>query len=131
LWITGSPNYFVDGAVPLSASIPYDWWPDSVDISWKITKVNEEIVFPAGMPFAFISVYEPALMQEMEVEVQYLWDDIELINQRVSYNEAKFKKHREQPWTWMNGIRTGLNEKGERIGPRHEHLPVLKEPNCE
>ena len=27
-WVTGSPNYFVDGAIPLSATIPSSWWPD-------------------------------------------------------------------------------------------------------
>lgn len=131
IWMTGSPNYFIDGAVPLTASMPYDWWPDQVDISWKLTKVNEEITFPAGMPFAFIMVYQHTLMQEMNISVEYLWDKPELIKDRVAYNEAKIQKHIDQPWTWMNGIRTGLNEKGEKIGPRHEHLPVLPEPNCE
>jgi hypothetical protein len=38
------------------------------------------------------------------------------------------KKLKEEPWTWMNGIRTGLNEKGEEIGPRHDGLMELNEP---
>lgn len=128
--ITGSPNYFIEGAVPLTASIPSDWWPDPVDISWKLTKVNEEVTFPAGMPFAFITVYPRNLMPEMEVEVEYLWDKPKLIEERTAYSDAKMRRNIEKPWTWMNGMRTGLNEKGERIGPRHEHLPVLREPDC-
>ena len=127
-WISGSPNYFIDGAVPLTASIPSDWWPDEVQAAWKITKVNEPVVFPAGMPFIFFSVYPSNLMPEMEVEVEYLWDKPNLMNERMAYSDAKMKKLRDEPWTWMNGIRTGLNEKGERIGPRHDGLPDLQEP---
>jgi hypothetical protein len=47
---------------------------------------------------------------------------------RASYGEAKMKKLTEQPWTWMGGIRTGLNENGEQIGPRHEGHMRLDEP---
>jgi hypothetical protein len=38
------------------------------------------------------------------------------------------KKIQDQPWTWMNGIRSGLNEKGEKIGPKSDGLIKLKEP---
>ena len=61
--------------------------------------------------------------------VKNLWDDPELINKRMSYSDAKMKKHREEPWTWMNGIRTGMDENGQQIGPRHDGLPKLATPN--
>ena len=128
-WLTGPPNYFLDGAVPLTASIPSHWWPDEVQFSWKITKVGEPVVFPEGMPFAFFMVYPNSLMPSMDVEVENLWDKPDLIEQRMSYSEAKMKKNREEPWKWMNGIRTGLNEKGEQIGPKHEGGPKLQEPD--
>ena len=127
-WLTGSPNYFLDGATPLTASIPSYWWPDEVQMSWKITKEKEEIVFPAGMPFAFFYIYSNNILPNVSIDVENLWDKPELISSRVAYSEAKMKKLKEEPWTWMNGIRTGLNEKGEEIGPRHDGLIELNEP---
>ena len=55
-FISGSPNYFVDGAVPLSATIPSFWWPDEFNMNWKITKINEPVTFPKGMPFMFFNI---------------------------------------------------------------------------
>ena len=52
----------------------------------------------------------------------------ELIDPRVTYNEAKSQQMIDNPWTWMGSIRTGLDEKGERIGPKHEGHPVLDVP---
>lgn len=127
-WITGSPNYFVDGAVPLSATIPSSWWPDEFNMNWKITKIGEPVIFKAGMPFMFFNIYKNDLLSSVEIEVENLWDKPELMNQRQSYGDAKMKKNQEQPWTWMNGIRSGLNEKNERIGPRTEGLIKLSEP---
>ena len=129
-WIMGSPNYFVDGAAPLSAIIPSSWWPDEVQFNWKITKENQEIVFPEGMPFAFFFIYKNEL-EQTSISIKNLWEDPELFEARKSYSEAKMKKMQEEPWTWMNGIRTGLNEKGERIGPRHDYHITLSEPEIQ
>ena len=68
-WVTGSPNYFVDGAVPLSATIPSSWWPDEFNMNWKITKIGEPIKFEAGMPFMFFKIYENNLLENVEFSV--------------------------------------------------------------
>jgi hypothetical protein len=47
---------------------------------------------------------------------------------RQAYGEEKMRKNREEPWTWMKGIKTGLNEKGERIGPANSGLIKLENP---
>jgi hypothetical protein len=127
-WVTGSPNYFVDGAVPLSATIPSYWWPDEFNMNWKITKVNEPVVFKAGEPFMFFSIYPNNLLQSTTFEVQNLWDKPDLITARQSYGDAKMKKNIDEPWSWMNGIRTGLDENGNRIGPATIGLPKLDSP---
>ena len=126
-WLMGSPNYFVDGAVALSAVLPSSWWPDETQFNWKITKINEEVIFPEGTPIAFFFVYKNEL-EDITISTKNLWEDQELFQARKSYNEAKMNKMIEKPWTWMNGIRTGLNEKGEIIGPRHEGHIILSEP---
>jgi len=127
-WISGAPNYFVDGAVPLTATIPSDWWPDEFNMNWKITKIGEPVIFPAGMPFMFFQFYDMTMMPSATFSVENYWDKPEVMNSRASYGEAKMKKVTEQPWTWMGGIRTGLNERGEQIGKRHEGHVKLDEP---
>lgn len=127
-WITGSPNYFIDGAVPLTATIPSFWWPDEFNMNWKITKIGEPVIFKAGMPFMFFNIYKNDLLSNVEIEVENLWDKPELMEKRQAYGNAKMEKVQSQPWTWMNGIRSGLDEKGNQIGPRHEGLLKLQEP---
>lgn len=127
-WITGSPNYFIDGAAPLSATIPSSWWPDEFNMNWKITKIGEPVKFEAGMPFMFFNIYNNNLLENTEVIVENLWDKPELMAKRQSYGDAKMKKLHEQPWTWMNGIRSGLDENGNQIGPKHDGLIKLQEP---
>ncbi len=127
-WVSGAPNYFIDGAVPLTATIPSDWWPDEFNMNWKITKVGEPVTFPSGMPFMFFQFYDTSLMPAVEFEVENYWDKPELMDARAAYGEAKMRKVTEQPWTWMGGIRTGLDEKGQQIGPRHDGHMRLDEP---
>ena len=97
-------------------------------MNWKITKVGEPVVFPEGMPFMFFQVYKDDLLSNVEFEVEHLWDKPDLMKERQEYGDFKFKNNMENPWTWMGSIRTGLNEKDERIGPKHEGHPQLDKP---
>jgi hypothetical protein len=128
-WVTGSPNYFVDGAVPLSATIPSHWWPDEFNMNWKITKIGEPVIFKAGEPFMFFNIYQNDLLKNVDFEIQNLWDKPDLMKSRQSYGDAKMQKVKNQPWTWMNGIRTGLDEKGNKIGPSTIGLPRFNYPD--
>jgi len=57
-----------------------------------------------------------------------MWDNPDLMKSRQAYGEAKMKNMQDNPWTWMGSIRTGLNEKDESIGPKHEGHPILDTP---
>ena len=127
--IGGSPNYFIDGAEPLSAIIPSSWWPDEFQMNWKINKINEPVVFEAGMPFMFFTIFDSSTMQDTIIETGSLWDNHELINARQKYGDMKMKNQQENPWTWTKGIKTGLDADGNRIGPTFAGLPKLHEPN--
>jgi hypothetical protein len=127
-WITGTPNYFVDGAVPLTASIPTSWWPDPWNMNWKITKLNTPVHFPKGMPFMFFQFYHDDLLPSVEFSKTNAWDNPELMEARSTYGNAKVQKTIDEPWVWMGGIRTGVDEKGNRIGPAYEGHPMLEEP---
>ena len=128
-FISGPPNYYLDGAFALSAILPTSWWPDESQMNWMITKINEPITFPAGMPFMFFNIFKSDVLESVEFEVENLWDKPELMEARQAYSDAKMKKNREEPWTWMKGIKTGLNEKGEKIGPANSGLLKLNNPS--
>jgi len=130
LWIGGAPNYFVDGAEPLSAIIPSSWWPDPFEMNWKINKINEPVVFEAGMPFMFFNVFDHTVLEDVVVETETLWDNTELVASRQKYGDMKMKNQMENPWTWTKGIRTGLDADGNRIGPAFTGLPKLDEPRA-
>ncbi len=127
-WISGSPNYFVDGAAPLTATIPSYWWPDESQMNWKITKVGEPVVFEAGTPFCFFNIYDNSVLEDVEIMVSSLWDDMELVESRMKYGDMKAKNNVDNPWTWTKGIRTGLDADGNRIGPSFTGLPKLPNP---
>jgi hypothetical protein len=129
-WIGGSPNYVLDGAVPLSAIIPSSWWPDEFQMNWKLTKTGKT-VFPKGMPFMFFTMFDSTVLENVEFEVKNMWDDKELMDSRQKYGDMKMKNNQEKPWTWTKGIRTGLDADGVRIGPTTTGLPKLQEPNNE
>jgi hypothetical protein len=69
-----------------------------------------------------------ASLESTKIVVENLWDKPDLMNARSSYGNAKMKNNTENPWTWTKGIKTGLDENGERIGPAFEGLPKLAHP---
>jgi hypothetical protein len=127
-WVTGSPNYFVDGATPLTATLPSYWWPDESQMNWKITKIGEPVTFAAGTPFCFFNIYDNSILENTEIVTSNLWDDKELMESRVRYGELKTKNRYENPWTWTKGIRTGIDADGNKIGPSFDGLPKLANP---
>jgi len=128
-WVSGSPNYFINGAVPLTATIPSSWWPDEFNMNWKITKIKEPVIFKAGEPFMFFNIFPNQLLPECDFIVENLWDKPDLMDARQAYGDAKMKKNTEEPWTWMKGIKTGLDQDGNRIGPANQGLQKLAEPD--
>jgi len=127
-WISGSPNYFLDGAVPLTATIPSFWWPDESQMNWKITKIGEPVIFRAGEPFCFFNIYDNRAMQDVKIQVKHLWEDAELLQSRMNYSDLKMQNMRDKPWEWTKGIKTGVDADGKRIGEPFKGLPRLPEP---
>lgn len=127
-WFSGSPNSPVDGAYPLTASVPTWWWPDEVQMNWMLQKENEEIVFKANTPFCFFMPYDESVIPSIEIEVSDAFSDADFVESRVRYGNEKMRKNIEEPWTWMKGIKTGVDADGKRIGPTYSGLPKLQNP---
>ena len=77
----------------------------------------------------FFNIFKSDVLESVEFNIENLWDKPELMKQRQAYSDEKMRKNREEPWTWMKGIKTGLNEKGERIGPANSGLLKLNNPS--
>ena len=128
-WFSGSPNYVRGDAEALSATVPTFWWPDEVQMNWKINAIDVPVTFKAGEPFCFFNVYDNRVMTDVTVSVGNLWDDKELMEQRMKYGQLKSNNHTENPWTWTKGIKTGLDADGNVIGPTFAGLPTIPVPN--
>ena len=128
-WFTGPPNYFMDGAICLTATLPTSWWPDETQMNWKITKINEPVTFKSGDPICFFNIYDNRAMENVEIQTKNLWDNKELMQSRMNYSDLKMKNHREKPWEWTKGIKTGIDADGKQIGTAFAGLPSLQEPS--
>ena len=52
LYVSGPPNVFKDGVVPLTGIIETDWSPYSFTMNWRLTRPHHRVRFAAGEPFA-------------------------------------------------------------------------------
>jgi hypothetical protein len=129
LWTTGSPNYYIDGASPMTASIPSSWWPDEVQTNWVIHKISEPVFFPKGSPFLFFTIYPTDLLPNVTFEVVNRSDNKQLEESRKKYNDLKIQNSLDKPWTWTRGMKSGLDADGNKIGPSYIGVPKLSEPD--
>ena len=128
-WYSGAPNYFHSDAEALSATVPSYWWADEVQMNWRLRTIGAPITFKAGEPFCFVQVYDNSVMESATTSVENLWDDKELIEQRMKYGQLKSQNNTDNPWTWTKGIKTGLDADSNQIGPTFMGLPVLSSPH--
>ena len=136
VWMSGPPNYFVDGAEAMSVIVP-GWWPDPVQFNWRINKPNVPITFPKGMPYMSFKIIEMDLLSNVEFKVENAWNKPEIMQERSEYCLSKTAKEEEEPWSWMGGIRTAVNAEGcpmstgiadPEFGIPFESHPVLEVP---
>ena len=96
--------------------------------NWVITKINEPVFFKKGTPFLFFTIYDSSLLPSVEFDIHNRWDFPEIVAERKEYNDLKIKNSAEKPWTWLKGLRTGKNAKGEQVGVKYPGLPKLASP---
>jgi hypothetical protein len=90
LWVTGSPNFFVDGAQALSALVETDWIPYTFTMNWKIKKQNEKVVFEEGDPYCFIFPIRRGAVNKVSTTMKSIKEDPKI---EEKYNVAKRKRN--------------------------------------
>lgn len=69
--LSGSPNYFMNGAKPMNALVRSDIWHFSpIQFCWKITTPNKPVLFEKGMPFLFITNHSIKLIQDTVLNIK-------------------------------------------------------------
>ena len=70
VFLQGPPNYFVDGAKPMTALIRSDWYRHTgAQFCWKLTTPNKTVIFKKGTPIARIMNYPIGLLENTSLEV--------------------------------------------------------------
>lgn len=127
LFITGAPNMFKRGLVPLTGIYEADWAPYSFTMNWKFTEPNQIITFEPGEPFCF---FFPILRDDIEsfsVEQKPLTDNPQMHHDYFSWsnkrNEFNVNKDR-KPQDWQKNYFKGQNWDGKSC-PMHNHKTKL------
>lgn len=128
--ISGSPNYFFDGATPYEVILRTDhhYFAETF-FAWRITKANIPITFPKGMPFMFIKNYPNDLLKSTKINVLDLEDNKTIKNEMtktLKMGEDFYKNKKD--WEWSGFYKKGINSQfpnGKNINIR----PTLEEPN--
>jgi hypothetical protein len=127
--LSGPPNYPFDGAQPLNAVWRSDFYNySSVNFCWRLTKANEEVTFPKGMPVMFLMNYPIGLLESTDISFKNVEDSPVVKNDMREY--AKKRKNfyaNSKPWDWGNFYKKGIGPDDTRLVDNPFKLS-LKEP---
>ena len=64
LYVSGSPNHFIKGAVPVTGVVETHWAPYTFTMNWKIRYKNRPVTFKAGTPFVHFFPVNSVVLEE-------------------------------------------------------------------
>ena len=112
LLCTQPPNLFIDGAQAYTAIIPTSWWAESFQFSWRITKTNEEVIFPAGTPILFCFLIDNLISENTTVNLFNVGENSKIKNFKHLYEKHATQK-KDKKWRSVMKIEGTLG--GENI----------------
>ena len=112
LMCTQPPNLFIDGAQAYTAIIPTSWWAESFQFSWRITKTNEEVIFPAGTPILFCFLIDNLILENTKVNFFNVGE-----NTKVKDFKHLYQKHATEK-------KSHFPESCRPNNPQHKLLPA-------
>jgi len=119
LVVTGQPNFMFQDASPITTLIRSDFYDyQELTTAWKINAKDKEVVFPKGMPIAFIYIYPKNLIEHTNVSIQP-------VTNKINKNSILYLKKRSKHFQ-ENGIYKFPQFYKNGIGPNGEKF--LKSP---
>ena len=127
--LSGPPNYLFEGAQPLNAVWRSDFYNYSqLNFCWRITRANEEVVFPKGMPVMFLMNYPIGLLENTEIDFKNVEDAPILKSKMSKYRQKRKDFYANSPaWSWGNFYKKGIGPDDEKLVENPFKLS-LKEP---
>lgn len=66
IYVSGPPNSFKDGAMPLAGIMETDWSPYTFTMNWKLTRPNHPVRFEENEPIAYFFPVERGIVERIE-----------------------------------------------------------------
>lgn len=110
LILSGPPNYIFPDAEPLNIIWRSDFFKYSeLSFAWKMTTKDKDVVFPKGMPVAFMINYPKGLLESTEISIHSVEENKELkedINKYIKKRSEHFTEKGQYDWSqfYRNGI---------------------------
>jgi hypothetical protein len=126
LWISGCPNYPINGLHALEAIVETNWSPFTFTMNFKITEPNKLITIKKNTPICRVMPYPLNLNEKTQIQFKKLDANKELkkTHKEWSYSRTKlneaFKKGETKKRQFV--YKDGVNIKGENISEGHHKL---------
>ena len=117
------PNYFIDGAEPLSVLLSTSFLKGDLQPSWKITKANEIITIKAGDPVIAIMPIDLEFIQGSKI---FIKDGLKLNSEETQHDPGytKYVDEKVQAGIWSNMYRNAIDHLGKSLG-KHQVKKIL------
>ena len=117
------PNYFIDGAEPLSVLLNTSFLKGDLQPSWKIIKANEIITIKAGDPVIAIMPIDLELIQGSKI---FIKDGLKLNSEEIQNdpNYTKYVDEKVEAGIWSNLYRNAIDHLGKSLG-KHQVKKIL------
>ena len=127
--LSGSPNYFMDGAKPFTALLRSDIWHYTpIQFCWRITTPNKPVVFEKGMPLVFITNHPISLIKETTLNIKQA-------DERIWAESQEYADLRQKKYDEFNGKNYPMLYKKfkgkDGIGDAAHNRLIPKDPNIE
>lgn len=117
---TGAPNFFKDGAAPMTSLIESNWAHVTFFINWKMTRPGR-VAFKKGEPLGFCTIIPHRQLENFELEVDSLKSNADLFQKYTMW-----QNYSEGRDTYTAGIDNCLT--GEPTKEFHVTKRKLKQP---
>lgn len=116
LIISGPPNYLFPDAEPLNVIWRSDFLKyHDLSFAWKMTTKDKDVVFPKGMPIAFMINYPKNLLESTEISIHDVKQNKELEADIHKYIRKRNKISRERgDYNFAQLYRNGIGPNDEK-----------------